>query len=660
MPDWRRRILEQFTPEVSRITVATDPDGLLTEELLYAAITGLGFSVLPFEDPIEFRYRYESEFRARWDQGSESELVVVDGRDQGDSDDLPFDVLTQSRRVSLSLASLFPRLSYPVLRGLDKSMLDRVDALEGVYGSDSLGDDQTRDLVLRHVYKLDPALIDTPEELLRALLRRHHQNAPISADLDGRLVSRLKAHASFRDWPLEQIVPSRDQFLRFVQERWDRWIASLAGVSARKPLTLPGPLLLPFEHSDVRVFIDTLFLEGALEPAVASASVSEQRPWVAVGIRQGTPKDPTEAVSGLLRLCKEAVEAKPDRYQDWMTISLRWAEVQVAWWTAPSGARKQLASDYSQLRGIIDTAFGRWVTTRYASLASQPPNPPVMVHHVPRFLGRQVEASPSEKIALVVVDGLALEQWLVLRSGLRETEPQLRFTEGMLFAWLPSLTSVSRQALLSGKLPLAFGSSIGSTASEPSHWQQYWHDHGIPPAACAYGKLKGDEDPEAALDSLLRPGTRTVAIVVNKVDDISHGMELGAEGMHNQVRLWAQGGFMGRLFAVLATMKFRIFLTADHGNVEAVGSGVPQEGVLADQRGQRVRVYPTQELRAAAAAALPAASSWDPVGLPPGLLPLFPAPRAAFATVGSRVVAHGGPSIEEIVVPWIEIRREAL
>ena len=119
MPDWRQRILAQFTPEVSRITVATDPDGLLTEELLYAAITSLGFSVLPFEDPIEFRYRYESEFRARWDKGAESELVVVDGRDQGDSDDLPFDVLTQSRRVSLSLASLFPRLSYPVLRGLD-------------------------------------------------------------------------------------------------------------------------------------------------------------------------------------------------------------------------------------------------------------------------------------------------------------------------------------------------------------------------------------------------------------------------------------------------------------------------------------------------------------------------------------------------------------
>ena len=82
MPDWRQRILEQFTPEVSRITVATDPDGLLTEERLYAAITSLGFSVLPFEDPIEFRYRYESEFRDRWDEGAESELVVVDGRDQ--------------------------------------------------------------------------------------------------------------------------------------------------------------------------------------------------------------------------------------------------------------------------------------------------------------------------------------------------------------------------------------------------------------------------------------------------------------------------------------------------------------------------------------------------------------------------------------------------
>jgi len=658
MPNWRQRILEQFTPEVSRITVATDPDRLLTEEHLYAEITGRGFAVLPFEDPIEFRYRYESEFRVNWDRGLTRELVVVDGRDQGDSDDLPFDVLRGARRVSLSLATLFPRLSYPVLRELDKSMLDRIDSLEGVYGNDSLGDDQTRDLVLRHVYRLDAALIDTPEELLRALLRRHHQNAPIPADLNERFVSRLRAHAPFRDWPLEQIVPHRDQFLQFVQERWEHWIGSLAGVSLSKPTVIRGPMALPFDHSDVRVFIDTLFLEGALEPVAAPALVAQQRPWVSVGVKQGLPREPSETVAALLRLCNEAVDGKPDRYQDWMTIALRWAEVQVAWWAAPQATRKQLAVGYTQLRDTIDDAFAQWVKARYAGLASQPPNPPVMVHHVPRFLSRQVEAAPHEAIALVVVDGLALDQWLVLRSALRETEPRLRYIEGSLFAWLPSLTSVSRQSLLSGKLPLAFGSTIGATASEPAHWQRHWQDQGMTQSAIAFRKLKGDEEPEAALDSLLRPGTRTVAIVVNKVDDISHGMELGAEGMHSQVRLWAQGGFIAKLITALAAMKFRVFLTADHGNVEATGSGVPQEGVLADQRGQRVRVYPTPELRSGAAAALTGMTAWDPVGLPPGLFPLFPPPRSAFATVGSRVVAHGGPSIEELVVPWIEIRKE--
>jgi len=658
MPDWRHRILDHFTPEVSRVTIATDPDGLLTEERLFVEVTGRGFAILPFGDPIEFRYRYETEFRAYWGRGVRKEVVVVDSRETGDSDDLPFDVLSGARRVSLSLAELFPRLSYPVIRGLDKACLDRLDSLEGLYGNDHLGDDQTRDLILRHVYKLDPALIDTPEDLLRALLRRHHQNTPIPAELDARFILRLRTHAAFSAWPLEQIVPNREQLLRFIQERWDLWIASLTNAANAKPLTLPGPPVLPFEHSDVRVFIDTMFLEGALVPVDAPASATQRHPWAAVGVRRSAGREAGAVLTGLLHLCSQAIAAAPDRYQDWTAIAFRWAEVQVAWWSASQAVRASFAKEFARLRDRIDTAFALWVNGRYAGLASQPPNPPVMVHHVPRFLGRLVEASASTRIALVVLDGLALDQWLVLRSELREVDPGLRFNEAALFAWLPTLTSISRQALFSGKLPLAFASTIGSTTAEPALWQQAWLDHGVSAASVAFGKLRGNEDAEGTLESLLRPSTRTVGIVVNKVDDISHGMELGAEGMHNQVRLWAKGGFVRSLLAGLLHRGFRVFLTADHGNVEAVGVGAPQEGVLAEQRGQRVRVYPTPELRNAARTSLPNTIAWEPVGLPHALLPLFPAARTAFAPGGARVVAHGGPSIEELVVPWVEIRRE--
>lgn len=61
--DWQKRILSQFVPGVSPIILAVDPDGLLQNEHILAGLQERGFSLLWFEDPIAFRYAYESRFR---------------------------------------------------------------------------------------------------------------------------------------------------------------------------------------------------------------------------------------------------------------------------------------------------------------------------------------------------------------------------------------------------------------------------------------------------------------------------------------------------------------------------------------------------------------------------------------------------------------------
>ena len=52
----------------SRLTLVADPDGLLTEEGMLSAIRDRGFDLIPFDDPIAFRFAYESQYRSRWDQ----------------------------------------------------------------------------------------------------------------------------------------------------------------------------------------------------------------------------------------------------------------------------------------------------------------------------------------------------------------------------------------------------------------------------------------------------------------------------------------------------------------------------------------------------------------------------------------------------------------
>jgi hypothetical protein len=92
MADWRDHILKEFTPELSRLTLVADPDGLLTEESIQTGIRQRGFELITFDDPIAFRYAYESKYRSLWDAGQSTELVVALRAESDSLRHLPFDL----------------------------------------------------------------------------------------------------------------------------------------------------------------------------------------------------------------------------------------------------------------------------------------------------------------------------------------------------------------------------------------------------------------------------------------------------------------------------------------------------------------------------------------------------------------------------------------
>ena len=115
---------------------------------------------------------------------------------------------------------VFPSLAPHVLSELDRGDLDAVSAAQQLFKPKPLGENATRDFLLRHVFRLDPAQIQDDAELLRALLRRHYSGKVIPKSLDDRLIHLLRSTDRWREWPLDQIVPSRANFLEFLQERW--------------------------------------------------------------------------------------------------------------------------------------------------------------------------------------------------------------------------------------------------------------------------------------------------------------------------------------------------------------------------------------------------------------------------------------------------------
>ena len=665
MSSWRDQILKEFTPKVARLTLVADPDGLLLEEGILEGVRERGFELISFEDHIAFRYAYESKFRSRWDRGEHTDLVAVLRSQASDLSGLPYDLLQAGRRLSFNLGDIFPNLSYPVVSALDRGDLDVLYEAQKRHAPGQLGDNATKEFVLRHVFEIAPELIKQPSDLLRVLLRRHYRGQRIPAELDNRFIQLLRQSNAFDDWPLETLVSDREAFFAFLQERWpiflDREAAKgTSGVCEdKKPygLSIEGPVELPFDHHDIRVYIDNLFVEGLLHPIQHEHADTLSRTWVGIGVRTAPIEDRSRRLGKLIDSLEASIPAEDAKHTDWFHFARGWAETILLANDQAEAISEPTSERIKNLQAQVDARFATWIFKRYAGLINLPPVPPVMLHHLPRFLARQMEEDRKSKIALIVVDGLAMDQWLVVRDALASRQPGFRFREQAVFAWIPSITSVSRQATFAGKAPIFFPNSIQTTDKEPALWAQFWADQGLMPNEVVYIKGLGDGNLETVSEALSHPKARVAGLVVDKVDKIMHGMEMGTAGMHNQVCQWAKQPYLNTLLDLLLDRGFRVYLTSDHGNIEAEGCGRPSEGAVADLRGERVRIYPDAALRANVKERFPAALEWGTVGLPEDYLALLAPARQAFVQEKRRTVSHGGVSVEELIVPLVQIER---
>jgi len=662
MSSWRDAILNAFVPNVCKLTLVADPDFLLTEEKLVLELRERGFDLIEFSDPVEFRYVYESKYRSIWDRGEHTDLVVALRVQNAELESLPYDLLRAGRKLSFNLGDLFPNLSYPIIEKLDRSLLDSLFKAQCKSSPDRMGDNATMDFILRHVFGIAAELITNDVELLRALLHLHYGNLQLPTILADRLIQVLKDNHEFKSWPLSAIIPDNEAFLAFLQERWPIFLSRLGSTNKVQEgprqyyLKFLGPDRLPFDHQDIKVYIDNLFLEGKLTPVEAKGIAVDAGSWVRSGIATLAVDDDELRISRLFSLIEKEMPIAKARYSDWIAFSLKWAELSSL---VHCGNNTAYQTQLRKIGEALNTTFAAWLADHYSSLINVPPTNPAMIHHVPRRIARDIEESNSNRAALIVVDGLALNQWVTIRQILLKQDTNLVIRESATFAWIPTLTSVSRQSIFSGKLPLYFPSSIYSTNSEEKLWKQFWVGHGLSPLDVAYQRGLGEGNATSVLDFTIDPRqTKVVGLVVDKVDKIMHGMQLGSAGMHNQIKQWCQGGFLVTLIGQLLAYGYEVWLTADHGNIQCEGKGRPSEGVIAETRGERVRVYPTPELRNQAAESFPFAHEWQPIGLPENYFPLIAGGYDAFVNQGEVIVGHGGISIEEVIVPLIKFERK--
>ncbi|MEZ5488127.1 MAG: BREX-3 system phosphatase PglZ [Steroidobacteraceae bacterium] len=660
MSAWIDRILSEFTADLARLWIAADPDNVLLDERVLLGLRECGFALLPFEDSVAFRAEYEERYRAVWDLGqvgpSKALILHLRGTNVGD---LPWDYLSRTRRVSVSLANLFPKLSYTVVRQIGPEHREALYAAQARYATQSLGESATKEFILTHIFRISPHLISRSEDLWRELLRMHYREEALPPMLGDHVAKVLGEIPAFRALPLSELFCSKATLVRVVQEAWYRYLSDrgVDGTRAGEPPVpaYAGTVEVPFEHPDVRVIVDSMFLDGLLHPLAVRGLLPKIPEWAKLGIIQD-PLALRNLVADGIKSLRQTLPTVESSFRDWFSTARKFGEVLARFHALDSVRAEGLRAAVVDLQAAADDGLRQWTSKHYADLPSLPVvRGPVMVHHIPRFLSMRRGAG-EEKIALLVFDGLAIDQWVQIREAMAKHAPKIAFDEAACFAWLPTLTSVSRQAIFSGLKPREFADTVESTAPEPNQWARFWQDQGLKANEVMYRKgIKRNDQLDNLESEVSNPAVKVAGIVVDTVDEIVHGAALGKRGIASQIESWCESGFVERLFSLLVGKGFHVYVTADHGNVEAIGQGRPKQGVAAEMRGERVRTYRSEALVSETAPSSPRSYRLDIAGLPENFFSLFASERTAFLPQGDHAVVHGGISIEELIVPFVKV-----
>ena len=664
MSQWTDRILSKFTADLTRLWVACDPDDVLLDEKLLSELRSRGFEVMLYEDPFAFRAEFEERYRGAWDRGEPGPApsLVLHWRG-ADPSVLPWDIVHHGRVVRLSLAELFPRLAYSAVKQVEPEHLAALFAAHEAELQSARGENESKDFILEHVYQLTPRSIRTPVDFWRELLRMHFANRSLPLLFANHAASILQGKGLFADQPVATWFSSKGALLRVVQDAWYRYLSGLGLDGSRTgeppPPDYVGKVDIPFDHSDVQVLVDSMFLDGTLHPLAVHSVPARMPGWIKAGIVQ----DPSALQALVLKGINGLIDAIPtdtSSHKDWSEFAKRYGEILARANGLPGveGSEPMAAvrDRLTVLQAQSDDRLQAWIAAKhYADLILQPVTKgPVMVHHIPRFLRHRC-ASGEAKVALLVFDGLAFDQWVQIRERLIASTKRFVFEESTSFAWLPTVTSVSRQALFSGLKPREFDDSIDRTDKEETLWKTFWQNEGVNPNEVLYRRALRQVDQLAELEAVLtdrRP--KVLGLVIDEVDDRLH-KERSKKDVALWIGNWLNTGFIDRLFSLLLDRGYHIYLTADHGNVESTGIGRPNQGVIAETRGERVRVYRSESLLADSAVAYPNTVRLDIAGLPANFMPLFAGGRTAFVPVGDQVVVHGGVSVEELIVPFVKV-----
>jgi len=650
-----QRILSLFPSHTHSLILVSDPDRLLAGETLMAELTRRGFQLIQEDDPVLLRHRIEEARPFTLDQP----IILTT---TGALEDLPYDLYQCAHRIKLSLHQYFPNLAYPVLQTLHPDHIEKLQTCPQPV--QPLSRQKTMNYLLQEVFNADPGSLSQPYALIAWLNDYHRRQSPLPDLLRTSLVDRLMEFPEYQEWNIDLLIKDSHAFQDFIQHQWQLSIdQSLSGKQVKET---PAGYFIPFSRDpQLQDLVPSLVRQGTIQPVKINTQ-KELPKWAQPGITKIDVRlQRLKVLLGNIEYQLTAMKADQMGWNNWQNFAQDWAETCSLMAQADLVIQPPQKTTFQNLISNVDAVFTHWLLKNYTSLGVQRLPIPHHVHHIPHYLAYLHNLGNLSKAVLLVMDCLSLNDWRVISPVWTKRHAEWNIKTETLLAQIPTITSISRYALISGLRPADFAGEIEHNIPESRAWVLFWSREGFIENTCKllplYYDRQIDQQPE-----LQDPRVNFWCLIDDTLDKLAHNATLGAADQQSSLRLWLDPAHeqssiqLENLIDWYLNHDYSVFIASDHGHVEATGYGQPSEGLLAQTRGKRARIYSDRLAALRVQDAFADTILWDNDGLlPEQMSALMPANREAFAPAGEVVVTHGGISIDEVIVPFIQITKES-
>lgn len=286
----------------------------------------------------------------------------------------------------------------------------------------------------------------------------------------------------------------------------------------------------------------------------------------------------------------------------------------------------------------INRRFRDFILNQYGKLST------VMDRESPVLVSRAMDFmyEHSKKFIIIVMDGMSEYDWRILSK----TFKNIHFQQVAAFAMIPTVTSVSRQCLLSNKFPREL----------LNPWRQSKEKQEFTNCARNMGLLDAQISFQRGYDADFGALIRCGAVIINDIDDLVHAQKQGRIGMYNDILVMGKQKKLVDMTRRFLSSGFDVYITSDHGNTTRKGMGKLMSTGLETETKSRCMLVLKDFADKDSMKAKYGMLEFPKTYLPKEYDYLICDVGDSFDVKGADVMSHGGISIDECIVPFIKIK----